>query len=73
VNCVLVNSLIIARGKVTCNDAADGSRIISGKSVIAKREPMNCIIAEKEMNPLGFIRWTEAKKTDVSAKRFEQK
>jgi hypothetical protein len=55
----LLNSIIIARGKVTCSaDFVRQSRIVSGKSVVYdKSTATDCKITENEANPLGFIRF----------------
>jgi predicted RNA-binding protein len=61
-NGALWNSIVIARGKVTCTDILGDSRIISGKSVSTVQRAQNCIITENESNPLSFIRWADAPK-----------
>lgn len=56
------NSIIIARGKVTC-DFALHCHIIAGKTVTVKNGlPVDCAISENDRNPLGYIRWSERAK-----------
>jgi len=58
----IVDSLLIARGKVTCGATCENNHIISGKSIVTAQEPVNCILSENEANPLGFIRWSDSPK-----------
>jgi hypothetical protein len=56
--------ILIARGKITCRSTYVGEcRLISGQSItIIGDRPKDCVITEKEPNPLGFIRWSDAPK-----------
>jgi hypothetical protein len=63
-NCHLVNSLVIARGKVTANGNIRESRIVSGKWVVTAKKPRDCIIEEEETNPLGLVRWAVSPKDE---------
>jgi hypothetical protein len=56
----LSNSLIIARGNVTCHGAIR-CHIISAKSVAVKSGKLiDCTVVENERNPLGYIHWAES-------------
>jgi len=67
-NCVLGNSLVIARGKVTCNGVVDRCRIICGGTFVSMKDPNNCLISENDANPLGFIRWSDSPKAEQKKK-----
>lgn len=54
--------LIIARGNVFCKGGMlSNTRVICGKKLIYlhKRPPENSVISENDLNPLGFIRWSD--------------
>jgi hypothetical protein len=61
-DCDAEGCLIIAKDKVTCNHRLIECRIVSGKQIYTEMEPRDSVLSENELNPLGFIHWSDAPK-----------
>jgi hypothetical protein len=66
-DCEIDNSLIIAQGKVTC-DEPRYCRIVAGKEVVAARKPRGCDVQANEPSLLGLVRWSDAPKDKAAPK-----